>query len=92
MRSAPRGTATSQLASGGVLSRAKQVGDDAPELGPVAFNFDQGVAKLGLLGSFGERLLEQTAEPVLLALNPKDVLNFLQSARARDVSAQKQTT
>jgi hypothetical protein len=68
------------------------VGDDAPELGSVAFHFDERSAKLGLLGSLGERLLEQTAEPVLLALNPEDVLNFLPRTRARDVSGQKETT
>jgi len=66
--------------------------DHASELGSVAFNFDESAAKLRLFCSVGERLLEQTAEPVLLALNPEDVLNFLQGARARDVSGQKQTT
>ena len=66
--------------------------DDASELGPVAFHLDEGPAKLGLLGAVRECFLEQTAETVLLALNPKDVLNFLQSARARDVSGQNQTT
>ena len=68
------------------------MGHHASELGPVAFDFDEGAAELGLFGTLRERLLEQTAEPVLLALNPKDVLNLLQSARARDVSGQKQTT
>jgi ABC-type branched-subunit amino acid transport system substrate-binding protein len=66
--------------------------DHASELGPVAFDFDEGPAKLGLFGTLRKRLLEQTAEPVLLALDPEDVLNFLQSARARNVSGQKQTT
>jgi hypothetical protein len=68
------------------------VRDHASELGPVTFDFDEGAAKLSLFGALRKGFLEQTAEPVLLALNPKDVLNFLQSARARDVSGQKQTT
>jgi hypothetical protein len=58
------------------------VSNDASELGPITFYFDEGAAKLGLLGSLGERLLEQTAKPILLPLNPEDVLNFLPSARA----------
>jgi hypothetical protein len=66
--------------------------DHASELSPVAFNFDKSPAKLGLFGALRECFLEQAAEPVLLALNPEDVLNFLQSARARDVSGQNQTT
>ena len=66
--------------------------DHASELGPIAFDLDEGAAKLGLFGALRERLLEQTAEPILLALNPENVLNFLQSARARDVSGQNQTT
>ena len=68
------------------------MGDDASELGSVALDFDERAAKLALFRSLGECLLEQTAETVLLALNPKDVLNFLQSAGARDVSCEKQTT
>jgi len=51
--------------------------DNASELGAVAFDFDEGPAKLGLFGALRECFLEQTAEPVLLALNPKDILNFL---------------
>jgi len=66
--------------------------DDASELGSIAFDFDEGAAKLGLFGALPECFVEQAAEPVLLALNPEDILNFLQSARARDVSGQKQTT
>jgi len=66
--------------------------DDAPEFGPVAFHFDEGPPKLGLFRALCECILEQTAEAVLLALNPKDVLNFLASACARNVSGQKQTT
>jgi len=65
------------------------VRDDAPQLGSVAFHFDERSAKLGLLSSLGERLLEQTAEPILLPLNPKDVLNFLPSARAWDLDGQE---
>ncbi len=53
------------------------MGDDASELGPIAFDFDEGAAKLGLFRALRECFLEQTAEPVLLALNPKDILNFL---------------
>ena len=68
------------------------MGDHASELGPVAFDFDEGAAKLGLFGALRECFLEQTAEPVLLALNPEDILDFLQSTRARDVSGQNQTT
>ena len=68
------------------------MGDHASELGPIAFDFDEGAAKLGLFGALRECFLEQTAEPVLLPLNPEDVLNFLASTRARDVSGQKQTT
>ena len=66
--------------------------DHAPERGPIAFDFVEGAAKLGLFGALRECFLEQTAEPVLLALNPKDILNFVQSAGARNVSGQKQTT
>jgi len=65
--------------------------DDASELGPVAFHLDEGPAKLGLFGAFRECFLEQTTEPVLLALNPEDVSNLLQGARPRDVSGQNQT-
>ena len=56
--------------------------DQASELGPVAFNFDQRAAKLGLFGALGEGFLQQAAEAVLLALNPEDVLNLLPSSRA----------
>jgi len=66
--------------------------DNASELGAVAFDFDEGAAKLALLGALRECFLEQTAEPVLLALNPEDILNFPQSARTRDVSGQNETT
>ena len=65
---------------------------DTPELARVAFHLDQGAAKLGLFGALRERLLEQTAEPVLLALNPEDILHSLQGARTRDVGGQNQTT
>jgi hypothetical protein len=68
------------------------VSDDTPKLGSVAFHFDERSPKLGLFRALGERLLEQTAESVLLALNPDDVLNLLASTRARNVSGQKQTT
>ena len=51
--------------------------DHASELGPIAFDFDERSAKLGLFSALRECFLEQTAEPVLLALNPEDILNFL---------------
>ena len=72
--------------------RLKEVRDHAPQLGSVAFHFDERSPKLGLFRALRERLLEQTSKAVLLALNPEDVLNFLPSTRARDVSDQKQTT
>jgi hypothetical protein len=68
------------------------MGDDAPQLGSVAFHFDERPAKLGLFCSLGECLLEQTAEPILFPLNPQDVLNFFPSTGARNVSGHKQTT
>jgi len=66
--------------------------DHASELSPIALNFDKGVAKLALFGTLGKCFLQQAAEPILLALNPEDVLDFLPSAGARNVSGQKQTT
>jgi len=66
--------------------------DHASELGPVAFHFDEGPAKLALFGALGECLLQQTAQTVLLALNAEDVLNFLPSAGTWNVSRQKQST
>ena len=62
------------------------MGDDASELDSVALDFDERAAKLALFRAFRECFLQQSAEPVLLALNPDDVLNLLPSARARDVS------
>jgi len=59
------------------------VGDDASELDSVALDFDERAAKLALFRAFRECFLQQSAEPVLLALNPDDVLNLLPSARAR---------
>ena len=66
--------------------------DHAPEHGPVAFHFDEGPPKLGLFCALRDCLLAQTAKAVMLALNPKDVLNFLASTCARNASGQKRTT
>ena len=66
--------------------------DHASELRPVSFNFDQGVAKLGLFCPLGERFLQQTAKAVLLALNPENVLNFLARPRARNAGVQEQAS
>ena len=66
--------------------------DHASELRPVSFNFDQGAAKLGLFRALRERLLQQSTEPVLLALNPKNVLNFLASTRARNLGVREQAS
>ena len=55
--------------------------DDAPELGPIAFHFHEGVAKLALLRALRKRFLQQTTEPVLLPLDPEDVLDFLSGTR-----------
>jgi len=63
--------------------------DHAPELGAVAFNFDEGAAKLGLFGALRECFLQQAAEPVLLPLNPEDVLNLLPSTRARNLGVEE---
>ena len=38
-----------------------------------------------VFGALCECLLQQPAEPVLLALNPEDVLNLLPSTRARNL-------
>ena len=66
--------------------------EDAPELGRVAFDLDQGAAKLGLLLSLGQRLLEQATKAVLLPLDPQEILNLLPRTRAWDLRAQKRTT
>jgi len=63
--------------------------EDATELGRVAFDLDQGVAKLGLFCSLGQRLLEQAAEAVLLPLDPQEILNLLPRPRAGDLRAKK---
>jgi len=55
------------------------VRDNAPQLGSVALHFDERSAKLRLFCSLGQRLLEQTAKPILFPLNPEDVLNFVPS-------------
>ena len=66
--------------------------EDAPELGRVAFDLDQGAAKLGLFFTLGQRLLEQAAKAVLFPLDPQDILNLLPRTRARDLCSEKQTT
>ena len=66
------------------------MGEDAPELSSVALHFDEGAAKLSLLSSFSERLLEQATETVLFALNPEDVLHFLPGTSARNLDGQQQ--
>ena len=64
--------------------------DHASKLRPVAFDFDQGPTKLGLFGALRERFLQQAAEPVLLPLNPEDVLNLLPSSRAWNLGVREQ--
>ena len=66
------------------------MGEDAPELSSVALHVDEGAPKLGLFRALGERLLEQTAKSVLLALNPEDVLDFLPGACARNLGGKQQ--
>lgn len=68
------------------------MGDHTSELGPIAFDFDEGPAKLGLFGALRECFLEQTAEPVLLPLNPEKILNLLPCTRAWHFRSQKHTT
>jgi hypothetical protein len=65
--------------------------DDASELGGVAFHFHEGAAQRGLLLAFGERLLEQASETVLLPLNPEKILNLLARTRAWDLCIEKRT-
>jgi hypothetical protein len=57
------------------------VREDAPELGRIAFHLDQCATEYGLLLSLGERLLEQSAEAVLLPLDPQEILNLLPRPR-----------
>jgi len=68
------------------------VREDAPELGRVAFDLDQGAAKLGFFFTLGQRLLEQASKTILLALNPEDVLHFLPGTRARNLGVQEQAS
>ena len=63
--------------------------EDTPELGPIAFDFDQGSAQRCLLLALRECLLEQTSETVLLPLNPDDILHFLPGTRARNIDVQE---
>jgi hypothetical protein len=61
------------------------VRDYAPKLGTVSFYLDEGAAKLMGFRALSESLLQQSAESVLLALNPEDVLNLLPSTGARNL-------
>jgi hypothetical protein len=61
------------------------VREDAPELGRVALDLDQGAAKLGFFFSLGQSLLEQAAKAVLFPLDPQEILNLLPRTRARDL-------
>jgi len=67
------------------------VGDDAPQLSRIAFDFDEGAAKLMGFSALRKRLLQETAEPVLRALNPQKVLDLLECTCAGNSSCQKQT-
>ena len=66
--------------------------EDAPELGRVAFDLDQGAAKLGFFLTLGQGLLDQAAKAVLFPLDPQEILNLLPRTRTRDLRSQKQTT
>jgi hypothetical protein len=68
------------------------VREDAPELGPVAFHFDEGAAKCGFLLSLDQRFLEQATKAVLLPLDPQEILNLLPCTRAGDLRIQKRTS
>ncbi len=63
--------------------------EDATELGRVAFQLDQGAAKLSLFLSLGQRLLEQAAEAILLSLDSQEILNLLPCTRTWDLRAKK---
>ncbi|MGB8331266.1 MAG: hypothetical protein WCE62_14170 [Polyangiales bacterium] len=47
------------------------------------FYFHEGAGKLVFLRALRKRLPQWTPEPVLLPLNPEDILHFLPSARVR---------
>ena len=66
--------------------------EDPPELGRIAFHFNEGAAKFGLFLTLGQRLLEQATKAVLLPLDPQEILNLLPRTRAGDLRAQNQTT
>ena len=66
--------------------------EDAPELGRIAFHFNECAAKFGLFVTLGQRLLEQAPEAVLLSLDSQKILNLLPRTRARNLRAQKRTT
>jgi hypothetical protein len=66
--------------------------EDAPELGCIAFHFNQGAAKHCFFLSLGQRLLEQATKAVLLPLDPQEILNLLPRTRAWDLRTQKRTS
>ncbi|MBT8467735.1 MAG: hypothetical protein KJN97_03205 [Deltaproteobacteria bacterium] len=53
---------------------------------------EEGAAKFRLLRTLHQCLFQQTAETVLRALDPQEVLDLLARACAGDFSGQKQTT
>ena len=63
--------------------------DDAPELGTVSFHLDEGAAKLTGFSPLRKSFLQQAAQPILLPLNPEDVLNLLTSTRARNLGVRE---
>lgn len=66
--------------------------DAPPELGRIAFHFDQGSAKRRLFLSLRQRLLEQAPKTTLLTLDPQEILNLLPRTCAWDFRIQKRAT
>jgi len=66
--------------------------EDTPELGRIAFHFNECAAKFGLFLTLGQRLLEQATKAVLLPLDPQEILNLLPSTSAWDLRTQKRAT
>ena len=66
--------------------------EDAPELGRIAFHFNECAAKFGLFLTLGQRLLEQATKAVLLPLDPQEILNLLPRTCAWDFRAQKRAS
>ena len=63
--------------------------DDPPELGTVSFHIDEGAAKFMGFCALRQSFLQQPADPVLLPLNPEDVLNLLPSTGARNIGVRE---